>query len=214
MRQLFNNRWYPQLTVRLLPPKRLIRRVIRCVSAWRLFLCLFSLLPTVCSSFSYNAEEQQIKAAFLYNFTRFISWPNPSNSESVANFKICVIGHDPFGDALTPLEQRSRNGQRIIIRYINTIPESLECKLLYIGITDPRFVNKILASLSGKPILTVSSLPDFVNKGGVIGFVNRENHVRFEINRNSCSQSGLICSAKLLEAATLVVEHANSEENP
>jgi hypothetical protein len=154
-----------------------------------------------------DATEYQVKAAYLYNFTRFIEWPGTDGA-----FRVCVLGSDPFGEALAPLAQRTRDGRAIVLSYPSSAREGRACNLLYIAPSEAAREAAILAALAGAPVLTISSLPGFVERGGGIGFVLDGSHVRFAINRAACKRHSLTCSAKLLEAAVRVVDDADKEE--
>ena len=159
-----------------------------------------------------DATEYQVKAAYLYNFTRFIEWPATALATPTAGFNVCVMGTDPFGEALAPLAQRSRDGHPIVLDYPASAHAARACHLLYIAPSEAKRVAAILAALADVPVVTVSSLPGFVERGGAIGFVQEGSHVRFAINRAACKYHGLACSAKLLEAAVLVVDNAPKED--
>lgn len=171
----------------------------------RLLICALS-LAGLHESHALDATEYQVKAAYLYNFTRFIDWPATDGA-----FRVCLLGADPFGEALAPLAQRTWNGQAIVLNYPRSARESRACNLLYIASSEAAREAAILAALADAPVLTISSLPGFVERGGGIGFVLDGSHVRFAINRAVCKQHGLTCSAKLLEAAVRVVDDADME---
>jgi hypothetical protein len=164
--------------------------------SWLISLALFTV-----GAHALDATEYQVKAAYLYNFTRFIEWPGTDGA-----FRVCVLGSDPFGEALAPLAQRTRDGRAIVLSYPGSAREGRACNLLYIAPSEAAREAAILAALVDAPVLTISSLPGFVERGGTIGFIQDGNHVRFAINRAACKRHGLACSAKLLEAAVRVVD--------
>ena len=173
-------------------------------------LLISVLIPQVAKSI--DAEEPQIKAAYLYQFTRFVEWPESSFNSPDAKFNLCVLGTNSFGVALSLLSQRSYETHPIILRFLKTVKQTRDCHLLYISLSESDHESDILTSVSKSPVLTVSSLPDFVERGGVIEFVRAGNHVRFSINHEACKRQGLACSAKLLEVAVEVMDSDNRDD--
>jgi YfiR/HmsC-like len=167
----------------------------------------FFLLISLTTS-SVRAEESleyKIKAAYLYNFTKFISWPETT----AATFNICVVGDDPFNDLLNGLESKNALGKPIRILRYSSLGEVKNCQIVYFDNTD-RLPNIVLpnALLVGNlnDSLTVSSQPFFAESGGMIGFVLEEEKVKLHINLKALKQGGLGISAKLIEVSTLVGE--------
>ena len=142
--------------------------------------------------------EYQVKAAFLYNFVKYIEWPEPRSSP----IKICVAGQNPFGTILEDLLREERvRGTPLVTE---TIPEPLPgCHVLFTPKTStvPAYLN----AAAGKPILTVGETPDFLARGGIIRFyLEGGSNVRFEINRAAAHRAGLRISSRLLQLARLV----------
>ena len=176
-----------------------------------ILLILFpTLVPNIAEAI--DADEYQIKAAYLYQFTQFVDWPASSFKSPDANFELCVIGEDTFGVALSQLAQRTHESHPIILRFLNTVDEVRGCHLLYLSTSEAERETALLAKTVKSPVLTVSSLPDFVEQGGIIGFVRSGNHVRFTINRGACEHQGLTCSAKLLEVAVKIVDDESRDK--
>jgi len=160
-----------------------------------------------------RVTEYQVKAAYLYHFAQFVEWPASAFTEPDTAFNLCVMGVDPFGEAaLTPLAKRSHYGHPIAIRYPTTAREARSCHLLYIASSEAGREAAILETLSDVPVLTISSLPGFVERGGIIGFIRVDNRVRFAINRTASKRQGLSCGAKLLEVAIRVMPTTHREE--
>ena len=155
-----------------------------------------ALLFQLCFSTAHGSEilEYKIKAAYLYNFTKFISWP-PKNTSS---FNICIIGYDPFGSLLDSLESKTALDKPIrIFRYDNA-RQAKDCHIIYLDQADP--------GITIENALMVSSQPLFAESGGMIGFTLENEKVKLHINLKAVKQSGLGISAKLIEVSTLVGE--------
>jgi len=159
-----------------------------------------------------NATEYEVKAAYLYHFTQFIDWPDSAFSSPQDGFNICIMGKNPFGSALMPLLKRNYKGHPFNLHYPTNATEARDCHLLYIATDISNNETSILESLKDSPVLTVSSLPNFVEKGGGIGFLLADNHVRFAVNRATNNHIGIVSSAKLLELAVQVVDERGTEE--
>ncbi len=149
--------------------------------------------------------EYKIKAAYLYNFTKFITWP-PIQNES---FNICLIGNDPFSGLLDNLETKTAQDKPIRIFRYDTIKQANHCQILYFDTPNSNLnvavANALLVgNLSEK--LTVGSQPFFAESGGMIGFALEQEKVKLHINLKALKQSGLSISAKLIEVSTIVEE--------
>ena len=155
----------------------------------------------VTTAFAISASEFELKAVYLYQFTRFVEWPSTAFKSPDDDFVLCVLGDNPFGKSLHPIADRSYKGHSIKLRYPSSDKETSGCHVLYLDLDNTQRETAILNHLANKPVLTVSSRPGFVERGGNIGFLNIHNNVRFAINRRTSMQNGLESSAKLLELA-------------
>ena len=150
-----------------------------------------------------QASEYRIKAAFLYNFSRFTNWPDETTSDS-AGFNLCVIGNNPFGDALDSLAGKTVRNRSLVIHASDQVEIEKSCHLVFIGTTEPVQTTAILAPLMHRPVLTVSDSEGFTEQGGIIELKLVERKVRFEINIDAAERAGLVISSKLLNLATIV----------
>jgi hypothetical protein len=147
----------------------------------------------------------QVKAAYLYNFGRFVEWPPKVTSAKTGSFTICVLGEDPFGRALDDILAREKIGnQSVAARRISNPRESLDCHILFISSSEANRLNKIIDALDKSAVLTVSDLPEFSQHHGMIQFVLEGNRVRFEVNLSATQKAGLTLSSELLKVATAV----------
>ncbi|MFL1465705.1 YfiR family protein [Marinobacter sp. DUT-3] len=148
-------------------------------------------------------SEYEVKAAFLYNFTRFVSWPH--NGSNSAPLEVCIFGDDPFGDLLDPLTGRKSQGRELQLRYPDNAAHLTGCNVLYIAQSQSRNLNELLDLAQHQGMLTVSDLPEFVRKGGMVGYVKKGNVIRFEISLKAATEAGLTINSRLLELAVRVV---------
>lgn len=151
-----------------------------------------------------RVTEVSLKSAFLYKFTLFADWHDALGDEGVP-ISICVLGRDDLGDALQEaVVGRTAHNRPIVVRRPNDAVEARSCHIAFIGWSDPDRVDRTLAALAGRPILTVGELDGFAERGGMINMVTRENRLRLEINLGAVERAGLRLSSQLLKLAKLV----------
>jgi hypothetical protein len=148
-------------------------------------------------------QEFEIKAAFLYHLSQFVEWPPRAGERA---FTVCVLGADPYGDKLKQLESRRYRNQPMATAYPQNATLARDCQIVYVGSDLRASVPAILKQLRGYPVLTVSSLPGFVDQGGGVGFVVENSRVRLELNSQAVRGAQLKLSARLLEVARRVVD--------
>lgn len=176
----------------------------------RTLLWLFTLLTPGVSpvSFAQNRPmplEYQVKAVYVYNFLKFVDWPPETFDGESDPIHVCVMGEHPLRTALKPIEEQT--ARRRTIRLHDLAPQAgfTHCQVLFVGIEDSHLTPLLLRSAAGKPILTVSDVPNFMELGGMIGFVIENGRVALEINLRQIRASNLEISAKVLEIASTVV---------
>ena len=164
------------------------------------------------SAQSQRISEYQVKAAYLYNFARFVEWPEELFSDENDPLVIGLLGDDPFGEILeTTIRGKTINGRRLKVRRLDHKADAVACHLLFVGRSEENHVEEILAELKNVGILTVSDIESFAYVGGIIGFMLIDDHVRFEINSRAANDVGLTISARLLSVAR-VVENGTSKK--
>jgi hypothetical protein len=167
-------------------------------------LCLIA-----CSAVNLPAQEQkageyQVKALFLYNFINFVDWPADSSIHSSPTINVCVIGDDPFDNALDNIRDNTVKDKKLAIRFYRPYDEPKGCHLLFIPATEKRHVAKILKSVRESNVLTVGDTEESARQGAIIGFYIEQNKVRFAINIEAARRAGLRISAKLLKLAKII----------
>lgn len=150
------------------------------------------------------ATESRIKAAYLLNFARFVTWPDTAFESSVSPIVLCVLGNGPIDKALPTIQYKRVQNRPLVIRRILTLKELTPCHMLFVGETEAHHVLQVLSELKTRPILTVSSLPEFARRGGMLAFIRVDNKIRFEANITTTRQAGLSISSRLLKLARLV----------
>jgi hypothetical protein len=149
--------------------------------------------------------EYQVKAAYLFNFGKFVKWPAAIPAEKDNSFTFCVLGQDPFGPALDSiLAGEDLSGKPVAIRRIAKPQDSGPCRVLFISSTEESHLKEILTVIDDSGVLTVSDIPGFSRRGGMIQFVVEGNKVRVEINLTSAENAKLTLSSELLKVAAAV----------
>jgi uncharacterized protein DUF4154 len=149
--------------------------------------------------------EYELKAAILYNLSRFVDWPPSAYADSQAATVLCVLGQDPFGDSLKTLGQKQdSNGRPITIRRLKNENGIRECHVLYISTSERKRVVQIISRLKGSNVLTVGEMSQFAAQGGIVQFTLEDKQVRFEINLDAASRMTLKISSRLLVLARIV----------
>lgn len=162
------------------------------------------------AAYGQTVAEYQVKAAFLFNFAKFVEWP-PSVAGGGNALQICVIGQDPFGNEFAQhVSEKVVNGHKIQVAHPENATEAKSCQILFIAVSEKRRLPDILQELKGTSVLTVADIPDFARTGGIIAFVLDRDRVRFEINLKTAEDAHLRLSARLLEVAKVVLRTDSS----
>jgi hypothetical protein len=140
-----------------------------------------------------DALEYQVKAAFLYNFLKFVEWPEKATD---APWVIGILGHDPFGTVLDEtVRGKMVNGRKVNLRRYDKPGDVKDCNILFIGRGD--YERTGIPAQAG--MLTVGEAPGFLKAGGAINFYLDDNRVRFEIRPEAARAAGLHVSSQLLK---------------
>ena len=146
-----------------------------------------------------------MKAAFLYNFAKFLEWPPPSFAAPDAPYAICVLGQDPFGEDLdVAAGENTVQGRRIVVKRIGDVKSASGCHILFVSNSERHKLPAIIGALSDSATLTVGEDGEFTRMGGCLRFFLAENRVRFEINLQATERARLKVSAKLLNLARVI----------
>ena len=155
--------------------------------------------------------EYQVKATYLYNFGRFVKWPGSTPTGKADSFSVCVLGRDPFGSILdSTLAGEALDGKPVVLRRISKPQDGVDCRILFISSAEEKHLKGILTALDESGVLTVSDMPDFTRRGGMIQFVLEGDRVRFEINLTSAESARLVLSSELLKVAASVKRSGRS----
>lgn len=150
------------------------------------------------------APEYKIKAAFLFQFSRFVEWPAEAFASSDAPLVICVLGTNPFGSALHEIAAGElAYTHPLRVQNYEGVEDLGACHIVFVSGDKEEVARRALQRLSGKSVLTVSDSDNFTRRGGVIGLVTMNGKVTLQVNRGSADAAQLRISAKLLRVAEL-----------
>jgi hypothetical protein len=146
-------------------------------------------------------DEYEIKAAFLFNFTKFVEWP--PDDETVRT--ICIYGDDPFGSTIDRLTRgKTVHGRSIEVRRLRQASEATGCHVAFVRSEEREKAAAMLDAVRGRPVLTVSEQGQFGDMGGVVYLETSDHRVEVVISAIAAEAAGLKISAKLMTLATIV----------
>jgi hypothetical protein len=149
--------------------------------------------------------EDQVKAAFLFNFTKFVTWPDEAFPDRQAPIRIGVLNQDELRRHLEKATSGQKvSGREVAVIDLEDVSGSLDCQILYVGETAVSSFQEGRQRLRQTPVLIIGETDGFAENGGIINFIRVDNKVRFEINVAAAAESGLQISSKLLSLAEIV----------
>jgi len=149
-------------------------------------------------------RENKLKAVFLYNFAKFVTWPDNAFENSQSPIVIGVLGEGPLVEALKSVEGKTAQDRRVDVKKFNTEEDIDICHILYISSSQNARLDQVLSSgFLERNILTVGSTKQFTKSGVVINFFKEKNKLKFEISRKSAERAHLTLSSKLLSLAII-----------
>jgi YfiR/HmsC-like len=190
------------------PPRHRVRFLIHIATAALASTCLAALTLSARQS---QPSKYDVMAAYLYNFGRFVKWPAVSSPKPDDSFSICVLGQDPFGPALdAALAGQTIDKKPVETRRIARPADAANCRILFISASEEGRLQELLPVVNKFTVLTVSDIPQFSRRGGMIEFVIEKRHVRFQVNRTAAENAGLGMSSALLKVAVAVLQNNRS----
>lgn len=166
------------------------------------FIVAFLLAGSI--STQVNAEtgdEEALKTAFLFNFLKFIEWPETESNQA---YSLCTVNNDHLGDSLIALENKTIRSKALVIRRGISGQDLKNCHMVFISAAEN--TTDIIRDLQGLPIVTISDKPDFINEGGIIGLELDEGRLSFVVNLGAARALNIYINAKLLKSAKRVSE--------
>lgn len=152
-------------------------------------------------------SEYQLKAAFVFNFAKFVEWPAAAFRTGQSPITICILGEDRFGRDLDELVKgQTIGGRGVAVRRIAQAPRADACQVLFVSSGEPSQAQELLHAVANLPILTVSEDDEASRRGYIIQLLLEDNKIRFAINLESAERAGIKISSKLLKLAKRIHE--------
>lgn len=158
--------------------------------------CFVALSPAL--SYAQDTKEYQLKSVFIYNFLKLITWPPDIELNEIT---VCILGDNPFGKSIDGLASKTVRKKPISVRTFVTMSDSHNCNVVFVSQSESSNISSILTQLSKHPIVTISDINMFVQRGGIIEFIQKNSTIGIHINLQAARQSNLSINAKLLEFA-------------
>lgn len=177
-----------------------LKNILRKYLAIALLLC-----STILCAQKQSAREYQIKAAYIYNFTNFVTWPSDAFYSDRSPFIIGVFRDDPIYSYLKEIiTGESVNGHALIIKQYEDFQDIKTCHILVFNELETDKLSSFdISTLKKGNTLTVSDAPNFTQKGGIVKFFNKNNKIHLQINNEAAKAAGLVISSKLLNLAEI-----------
>lgn len=169
-----------------------------------LLLLILSMVIAPAARSQETASAEQLKAAFLYNFVRFVEWPTNAFGTDSTPLTLGVIGSDRFANELASLlKEKKAHNRSLVVKKLTGPSEAAGCQVVFVGDSESRRAGQIAEATRKKPILLVGEADDFLNNGGMINIVQdeKQKQLRFDINPRAAEQAGLSISSHLLRLA-------------
>lgn len=176
------------------------RNIFHTIAALSSLLLIFIFLAKITWG-AREDEEVRVKTAYIYNFCKYVTWPASTEKDSL---DICILGLDPLVEQLAMLEKKKIQSRNIVVNFYSADSATQCCEVLFICDTEKENVTAITESLRGLPVLTISDIKGFGQKGGIIELVKQENKIRFIINKQRLDEAKLTISSRLLKLATII----------
>ena len=146
------------------------------------------------------ADDATVKVAYLYNFVKFIQWPD----EQRRTLRLCVMGDDGLGKAIDTLIGKPVRTMQIGVRHTVSPQETPQCDLIFLSGGQAPLLSRVRQAVNGYPILIVAESSDVLPKGAMVALIPSDNRIVFEVDLTTTRQLGLQISAKLLQLARQV----------
>lgn len=171
------------------------------VAAW---LATGTVAEARAQSLSPKEYENQVKATFIYNFSRFIEWPAGTFTRGRSSLTVCVLGINPFGGALDSIKGKDVQGRKIEIEHLANSSKLGACQILFISSSEREHLKEILESAKHSRVLTIGEMSQFAQDGGIVALAMRKDRIHFSVNLDAANETGVKISSSVLRLATIV----------
>ncbi|HBG07868.1 MAG TPA: DUF4154 domain-containing protein [Geobacter sp.] len=171
-------------------------------------LLFLSCLPCFAAGREFaKANPSQVKAAFLRNFARYVTWPAHAFAEDRSPWNVCILGRDPFGEVLeNTFRGRTEQERPFEIFRADALDKLPSCQIVFVAYKEAAKRRAALTELKNRPVLTVGDAPGFLQEGGIVRF-QVEDHVEISVNLDQARSVSLKIQTKMLEVTHEVLEN-------
>jgi hypothetical protein len=174
------------------------RAALRLAALWLAALLLL-LLPGLGAGET-SLGEYSLKAAFIYNFSKFVEWPE-SAFHGKRDFCIATLGRTPLDRELAALAGKSVQGRSIVFRKLTSLEDAAQCQVLFISRSELAKLEGNLDSIRDIPVLTIAESDDFCKRGGMLSLEKENGKIVFDVNYRETQRSRLKPNSQLLKLA-------------
>lgn len=163
--------------------------------------CLAASRPVHAAGSTGPEREYELKAAVLYHIMEYVEWPKESLSNDPATIQIGLLGNIPFSAALEVLNGKPLQGRKVVVKKLDKPQDAGDCQVVFISSSEKPRLSGILSEFKNRPILSVSEVEGFAERGGIVNLIAGQNRINMEINREAAKESHLSISSQLLKLA-------------
>ncbi|MBN2373716.1 YfiR family protein [bacterium] len=154
------------------------------------------------------APEYQVKAAFIYNFAKFVEWPNGTFNSETDPVILCIFPNSPKNDVFLSLTGKTVGGKRMEVKKCENIEYIEGCHILFIDSTDKKIIRECLKRVKDWSVLTVGHSKGFTQEGGIINFFTDEGKIKFEVDLEAAKRCGLKLGSQILMSAEIITKES------
>lgn len=185
-----------------------VGRTVRALKAIALFTLWVAMFGNA-NADDNDIHEDEVKAAFVYNFAKFVEWPKDIINGQI---NLCISGESPLGfSALKTIDGRTAQDKQLVTKLLNKSDDLKGCHIVFIAGSEHGRMSQLLKLAHQQHALTIGDMDGFT-KGGAIGLVKADEKIRFNINLLAAKEAGLTISSRLLSLALTVYDENNKPE--
>ena len=169
-----------------------------------LSLCTVGVVESKAITHHETPSEDEVQTAFIYNFFKFIQWPNKSESDSTEHYLLCALGWGSINKHLETLEEKKVKGRKITFKRFQKLEDVTSCHALFINDSKDYGISDVLTHLRDVPVLTIGNSEGLAELGVMINFIVVNKRIKFEINHQQAKKHGLMISSKLLRLGRVI----------
>ena len=149
------------------------------------------------------AQKAKFQSMFIYNFTKYIKWPDAYNP---GGFVIAVVGDDAVYNNLMAVASSKKevNGMNLVVKKFSSVDDITDCQVLFVAANFCDQLGQVNSKIQGKPVLVITDKPGMAQSGSVINFVEKDGKMKFELNQSRADSRGLKVSGSLTSLAILI----------